>query len=69
VSYAKYKNKMKEIKTKKKKPESESWISPGKSLSQDEFLAGIQKAEEGPFHTVQESMENFELWMKSREKK
>jgi predicted transcriptional regulator len=60
---------MKILKIKDKKQESESWISPAKSFSQDEFLAGIQKAEEGPFHTVQESMENFELWMKSREKR
>jgi hypothetical protein len=60
---------MKTIKPKEKNLESGSWISPAKSLSQHEFLSGIHKAEEGPFHTVQESMENFELWMKSREKK
>lgn len=60
---------MKTLKNKKKKPEVESWITPGKSLSEDEFRAGIQKAEEGPFHTVQESMENFETWMNSRSKK
>lgn len=60
---------MKEIKIKEQKKESESWVLPGKSLSQDEFLAGIRKAEKGPFHTVQESMENFELWLKSKEKK
>jgi hypothetical protein len=57
------------IKEEEQKLESKSWILPGKSLTQDEFQAGIHKAEEGPFHTVQESMENFELWLKSREKK
>jgi len=40
---------------------------PGISVSQDELLAGIQEAENGPFHTVQESKENFESWLKSRE--
>jgi hypothetical protein len=62
---------MKEIKTKRKdkSPTSKSWILPGKTLSQDEFLTGIQEAEKGPFQTVQESMENFEVWLKSREKK
>jgi hypothetical protein len=62
---------MKEIKTKTKdkRPPSNSWILPGKTISEDEFLEGIYEAEKGPFNTVQESMENFELWLKSREKK
>jgi len=60
---------MKETKVKKQKKEPQSWVLPGKSLGQDEFIDGIQEAEKGPFYTVQESMENFELWMKSREKK
>ena len=60
---------MKETYIKRQKKESQSWVLPGKSLSQDEFMDGIKEAEKGPFHTVHESMENFELWMKSREKK
>jgi hypothetical protein len=60
---------MKSIKTKEKKQESKSWILPGKSLSHAEFKEGIQNAEMGSFHSVQESMENFEIWLKSREKK
>ena len=56
-------------KAKKQKPVSENWISPGNTLSQSELMKGIHEAEKGPFHTFQESMENFELWMKSREKK
>ena len=60
---------MKSIKTKEKKQEAKSWILPGKSLSQVEFSEGIQIAEKGPFHTVQESKENFELWLKTREEK
>jgi len=58
-----------EIKTKGQKEESKNWILPGISLSQDELLDGIQKAENGPFYTIQESMEHFEQWMKSREKR
>jgi predicted transcriptional regulator len=60
---------MKATKIKGQKEVIKSWVLPGKSLTQDEFREGIQKAEEGSFHTVQESMENFELWLKSREKK
>jgi len=55
------------------KPEDQNelnnWTTPDQLLSHDEFMYGIAKAEEGPFFTVQESMENFERWMKSKEKK
>ena len=60
---------MKEIKTEDQKKDFNNWILPGNPLSQGEFLSGIKQAEEGPFFTVQESMENFERWLKSREKK
>ncbi|HEY3390136.1 MAG TPA: hypothetical protein VGK38_11230 [Prolixibacteraceae bacterium] len=60
---------MKETKKEAPPKNSNSWILPGQSLSQDEFFRGIKEAEEGEFHTVQESMENFEVWLKSREKK
>ena len=51
------------------KDKSQKWILPGTSMSEEEFLTGIRQAEEGNFHTVQESMEKFEIWMKSKEKK
>jgi hypothetical protein len=38
-------------------------------LTHNEFKVGIKKAEEGPFHSVQQSMQNFELWIKNKEKK
>ena len=60
---------MKEVKTTVSKKRPKSWLLTKQSLSQDEFFSGIKEAEEGPFHTVQESKENFELWLKSREKK
>ena len=48
---------------------NKNWILPGKTLSNREFIAEIKKAEKGPFHSVQKSMENFELWLTTREKK
>jgi len=60
---------MRSTKIKDKKQKPKSWVLPGTSISQDEFQTGIQEAEKGPFQTVQESMENFEVWLKSREKK
>jgi len=60
---------MKQFKIEDQKKDYKDWILPGNSLTQDEFLDGIMKAENGPFCTVQESMENFEFWLKSREKK
>ncbi|NEW84585.1 MAG: hypothetical protein GZ094_19765 [Mariniphaga sp.] len=58
-----------DIKTNGQKEESKNWILPGITLSQDEFSEGILKAENGHFYTIQESMEHFEQWMKSRDKK
>jgi hypothetical protein len=60
---------MKSTKIKDNNQKPRNWVLPGTSLSQDEFLSGIQEAEKGPFQTVQESMENFEVWLKSRKKK
>ena len=60
---------MKHLKSEDQKNELKNWTSPDISLSQNELLSGILKAEEGPFYTVQESMENFERWLKAREKK
>ena len=60
---------MKQFKIDDQKKDIKNWILPENSLSQDEFLSGIKQAEEGLFFTVQESMENFEQWLKSREKK
>jgi len=45
------------------------WLSSDCILTYDEFKEGIKKAEEGSFNTVQQSMQNFELWIKNKEKK
>lgn len=60
---------MKHLKSGDHKNELKNWTTPDQSLSHDELMSGILKAEEGPFYTVQESMENFERWLKTREKK
>jgi hypothetical protein len=60
---------MKSVRIKDKNQQPKNWILPGTSISYDEFQDGIKEAEKGQFHTIQESMENFELWLKSREKK
>ena len=60
---------MKDIKINATKRDPKNWILPGNILSQDELVDGIRKAEKGPFYTIQESMEHFEQWMKSREKR
>ena len=49
---------MRTVKTKKEK----NWTRPGVKLSHDEFMAGIKKAEEGPFYTLEESQSHFETW-------
>jgi hypothetical protein len=53
----------------KNRNKAKNWIAPDNSLTQEEFLNGIKEAEEGSFHSVQQSMEKFDQWMKSREKK
>jgi hypothetical protein len=51
------------------KSDPNQWVMPGQQLSEEEFRLELKKAEEGRFLTVQESMEQFEIWLKSREKK
>ncbi|KOH45666.1 hypothetical protein [Sunxiuqinia dokdonensis] len=60
---------MKELKPSVKNSDLKIWGYPQCSLTQEEFLDGIQKAENGRFHSVQQSMTNFELWLKSKAKK
>jgi len=57
---------MKQINIEEQSKDTKTWIFPENSLSQDALLSGILKAEEGPFFTVQESMENFEHWLNSK---
>ena len=52
----------------KKDDKSQKWVLPEPSLSEEEFLTGIHKAENGKFQTALESIEKFETWLKSKEK-
>jgi len=45
---------MPENRTKDQKKNRKDWTLPGNSLTQKEFLDGIQKAEEGLFMTFEE---------------
>jgi hypothetical protein len=60
---------MKESKILIKSSDLKNWVYPQCSLTQEEFLNGIQKAEDGQFNSVQQSMKNFESWLKSKAKK
>ena len=53
---------------KEKTDKAKRWEKIG-IIEQDAFLKGIAEAEKGPFYSVQESMKNFENWLKNREKK
>jgi hypothetical protein len=44
------------------------WVKPG-DIEYDKFMKGIAEAEKGTFYSVQQSMKNFENWLKRREKK
>jgi hypothetical protein len=54
--------KTKNIKAKK----TDSWALPGDPLTLEEFKAGIKKAEEGPFMTLDELKKGVEEWKKSQ---
>jgi hypothetical protein len=44
-------------------------IPTDKPLSETQLIAEIEKAEKGPFFSVEEGMKDFEQWLQTREKK
>jgi len=48
---------------KTKNIKQKDWTRPGKT-THAEFIAGIRKAEEGPFYTFEEMQEKFLVWKK-----
>jgi hypothetical protein len=52
-----------------KKPKKRNWAIPDQVVSLEEIQTAIKSAEEGPFMKVQEAMNDFEQWLKSKEKK
>jgi predicted transcriptional regulator len=63
-------NKMKATTVKAdKEPKERNWAIPDQVVSLEEIQTAIKSAEKGPFMKVQEAMNDFEQWLKSREKK
>jgi hypothetical protein len=54
------------MKTKTTNTKETSWALPGEPISLDEFIAGIEKAEKGPFMTLDELKKSVEEWKKSQ---
>jgi hypothetical protein len=52
-----------------KEPKELNWAIPGQVVSLGEIQTAIKSAEKGPFMKVQEAMNDFEQWLKSREKR
>jgi hypothetical protein len=52
-----------------KDPKERNWVIPEQVVSLEEIQTAIKSAEKGPFKNVQEAMNDFEQWLKSREKK
>ena len=51
-----------------KEPKERNWAIPDQVVSLEEIQTAIKSAEKGPFMKVQEAMNDFEQWLKSREK-
>jgi len=54
------------MKTKTTKTKDTSWALPGDPISLDEFKAGIEEAEKGPFMTLDELKKGVEQWKKAQ---
>jgi hypothetical protein len=52
-----------------KEPKERNWAIPDQVVSLEEIKTAIKSAERGPFMKVQEAMNDFEQFLKSREKK
>ena len=52
-----------------KEPQDRNWAIPDQVVSLEKIQTAIKSAEKGPFMNVQEAMNDFEQWLKSREKK
>ena len=52
----------------KVKSEKINYALPGEPMSEKEFEVMIKKAEEGPFHTIEKVMAEFEKWKSKHSK-
>lgn len=56
-------------KNKKAKSSNLNLAKPYQDITIEELQVEIRKAEKGKFQTVQESMQGFDKWLTSRERK
>jgi hypothetical protein len=49
-----------------KEPNERNWTIPDQVVSLEEIQTAIKSAEKGPFMRVQDAMNDFEQWLKSR---
>jgi hypothetical protein len=47
---------------KKRETKEMNWAIPGQTVSHDEFIAAIRKAEKGPLMTIDEFEKRFDEW-------
>ena len=52
-----------------REPNERNWAIPAQVVSLEEIQTAIKRAEDGPFMTVQEAMNDFEQWLKSWQKR
>lgn len=52
-----------------REPKERNWAIPDQVVSLEEIQTAIKSAEDGPFMTVQEAMNDFEQWLKSWQKR
>jgi hypothetical protein len=50
-------------------PKERNWAIPDQVVSLEEIQTAIKSAEKGPFMTVPEAMNDFEKWLKFRQKR
>jgi hypothetical protein len=55
---------MRTVKTKDKK--EINWAIPGQTVTNNEFMAAIKKAEKGPFMSIDEFKARFYKWRKEK---
>ena len=46
--------------------EPHNWAVPGDPITLEEFKAGIEEAEKGPFYTISEAKKIIDEWRKKR---
>ena len=51
---------------KKKDKKDINWAIPGQSVTHNEFITAVKKAEAGPFYSYEEAQERLKQWKKEK---